>query len=129
MWEKLCTKEVGDYLGGTSFNYKINNFDLGGAPEKTLIGQNFGFTTKSSNLTTGEFFLYSSVAEQYHGSPAGIYLLIVNNRNTKPRCQICSKLTIKTPKRRHWCRSGVFIVNFEHVSHLALVFLLLTFYC
>ena len=25
-----------------------------------------------------------------------------------------------------WCRSGVFIVNFEHVSHLALVFLLLT---
>ena len=26
----------------------------------------------------------------------------------------CSKLTIKTPERRHWRRSGVFIVNFEH---------------
>ena len=26
----------------------------------------------------------------------------------------------------HWRRSGVFIVNFEHISHLALVFLLLT---
>ena len=26
----------------------------------------------------------------------------------------------------HWHRSGVFIVNFEHVSHLVLVFLLLT---
>ena len=25
-----------------------------------------------------------------------------------------------------WHRSGVFIVNFEHISHLALVFLLLT---
>ena len=25
-----------------------------------------------------------------------------------------------------WRRSGVFIVNFEHISHLALVFLLLT---
>ena len=25
-----------------------------------------------------------------------------------------------------WCRSGVFIVNFEHISHLALVFLMLT---
>ena len=25
-----------------------------------------------------------------------------------------SKLAIKTPDRRHWCRSGVFIVNFEH---------------
>ena len=58
--------------------------------------------------------------------PAGIYLLKVNNRNTRTRCEICSKLTINTPERRHWRRSGVFIVNFEHISHLALVFLLLT---
>ena len=34
------------------------------------------------------------------------------------RCEICSKLTIKTPKRRQWCRFGVFIVSFEHISHL-----------
>ena len=27
----------------------------------------------------------------------GIYLLKVNNRNTRTRCEICSKLTIKTP--------------------------------
>ena len=27
-------------------------------------------------------------------------------------------LTIKTPKRRQWRRFGVFIVNFEHISHL-----------
>ena len=33
--------------------------------------------------------------------PAGIYLLKVNNRNTRTRCVICSKLTIKTPERRH----------------------------
>ena len=33
-------------------------------------------------------------------NPAGIYLLKVNNRNTRTRCEICSKLTIKTPKRR-----------------------------
>ena len=33
--------------------------------------------------------------------------------------------TIKTPERRHW-RSGAFIVDFEHISHLVLVFLLLT---
>ena len=38
----------------------------------------------------------------------------------------CSKLTIKTPERRYWCRSGVFLVNFEHTSHPVLVFLLLT---
>ena len=30
-----------------------------------------------------------------------------------------------TLKRRYWRRSGVFIVNFEHISHLVLVFLLL----
>ena len=36
-----------------------------------------------------------------------------------------SKLTIKIPKWRHWRRSGIFIVNFEHISHLVLVFLLL----
>ena len=33
--------------------------------------------------------------------PAGIYLLKVNTRNTRTRCEICSKLTIKTPERRH----------------------------
>ena len=38
----------------------------------------------------------------------------------------CSKSTIKTAERRHCRRVGVFIVNFEQVSHLALVFLLLT---
>ena len=40
--------------------------------------------------------------------------------------QVYSKLTIKTPGRRHWSRSGVFIVNFEHISHIVLVFLLST---
>ena len=37
----------------------------------------------------------------------------------------CSKLTIKTLERRQR-RSCVFIVNFEYVSHLVLVYLLLT---
>ena len=58
--------------------------------------------------------------------PAGNYMFKVNNRNTRTRCKICSKLTIKTPERRQWRRSGVFIVNFEHILHLVLVFLLLT---
>ena len=58
--------------------------------------------------------------------PAGIYLVKVNNRNTIKRCEICSKLTIKTPEQRQWSCFGVFIVNFEHISHLFIVFLLLT---
>ena len=52
----------------------------------------------------------------YDTSPVGIYLLKVNKRNTRARCEICSKLTIKTSERRHWRLSGVFIVNFEHIS-------------
>ena len=36
----------------------------------------------------------------------------------EPRCKMCSKLTIKPPKRRQWRRFGGFIVNFEHISHL-----------
>ena len=32
----------------------------------------------------------------------------VNNRNTRKSCEICSKLTIKTPERR---RSGVFMLT------------------
>ena len=58
--------------------------------------------------------------------PANIYLLTVCNRNFRKRCEICSELTINIPERRHWRRSGVFIVNFEHISHPSLVFLLLT---
>ena len=41
-------------------------------------------------------------------------------------CEISSKLTIKTPERRQWRPSGVFIVKFEQISHAALLFLLLT---
>ena len=32
--------------------------------------------------------------------PAGNYMFKVNNRNTRTKCEICSKLTIKTPERR-----------------------------
>ena len=53
-------------------------------------------------------------------------MLQYNNRNTRLRCEICSKLTIKSPERHQWRCSGVFIVNFERISHLALAFPLLT---
>ena len=69
---------------------------------------------------------------------AGICLLKVNG-NTRIRCELCSKLAVKAQGRpnKMWImskvnnkdtrrHSGVFIVNFEHISHFALVFLLLT---
>ena len=46
--------------------------------------------------------------------PVGIYPFKVNFRNTTTRCEIC------------WHHSRVFMVNFEHISYLILVFLLLT---
>ena len=54
--------------------------------------------------------------------PAGIYLFKLNNENNRTKCEICSKLTIKTPQRCHWCRSVAFISNCEQISHIVLVF-------
>ena len=66
----------------------------------------------SENLTI--YFLENNKAQQrltkkvyslliYHFYiPAGIYLLKVNNGNTRTRCEICSKLIIKISEWRHW---------------------------
>ena len=56
----------------------------------------------------------------------GIYLLKVNNRNTRTKSKICPKLAKKTLGRDGWRHSGVFIVNLEHIFNLVLVFVLLT---
>ena len=44
--------------------------------------------------------------------------LVVQSQQRKHQnnMSICSKLTIKTPERRQWRRSGVFIVDFEQVN-------------
>ena len=44
------------------------------------------------------FSLVSRVLEWVY--PVGIYLFKINNRNTRTRCEISSKLTTKTPERR-----------------------------
>ena len=36
------------------------------------------------------------------GDPANIYLFKFNNRNTRKRSEICSKLTIKTAENVSW---------------------------
>ena len=65
-------------------------------------------------------------SEVIRPNPAGINMVRVNNKNTNTMCEICSKLTLKKPERRQWRRSGVFIVNFEHILHLVIVLLLLS---
>ena len=44
----------------------------------------------------------------------------VNNKDTR------MTPTIKIPERCYLRRSGIFIVRFDYISHLVLVFLLLT---
>ena len=64
------------------------------------IRERVGWIPKVGDLT-------DSLAAQYgwvYGlsvTEMSVYLLKVNNRNTRTRCEICSKLTIKIPERRH----------------------------
>ena len=53
-----------------------------------------------------------------HLNPLKIYLFYVIKRKIRKKYEMCSKLTIKTYKRRQWCRCGVFTVNFKHISHI-----------
>ena len=59
--------------------------------------QNFG-----NAMTTHQCAIFALIILIFDGlSTANIYLFKVNNRNTRERCEVCSKLTIKTPERRH----------------------------
>ena len=68
------------------------------------------------NLKDLMFRLKLSLKYYLYKIPANFYLFKVNYRNTRKRCEICSKLTIKTLEQRRWRRSSVLIVNFEHIS-------------
>ena len=91
----------------------------------------YEFICKSSFYIFHIFFDLIEIAqlELYAGSfkyPANIYLFKPNNRHARTRCGMYSELVTITPERRHSRRSGVFIFNFEHISHLFLMFLFLT---
>ena len=55
------------------------------------------------------------------GTPVGIYLLKVNNRNIRARCEICSKLAIKTPEQRYTGTDS----NILKISHHIRLFIVL----
>ena len=54
----------------------------------------------------------TSIIKDLSPFAVGNYMFTVNNRNTRTRCKICSKLTIRILER---C-SSVSIVNFEQVN-------------
>ena len=51
-----------------------------------------------------------------------MYLFKITIGNVRAVREIRPKLTIKKPKRRQWRRSGVFIVKFENISYIILMF-------
>ena len=89
-----------------------------------LVGLSISIKLKATQKTLITFLLYISkdLVKAMKTFPAETFLLKVNDKNTRTRCKICLKLTIKTPERE-W---RVFIVNFGHISHLILVSVLLT---
>ena len=56
---------------------------------------------------------------------ANIYLFKINDRKSRKSCEICSKLTIKTPERRQGFRFGVLLLTLNIFHTVFLVFLLL----
>ena len=54
-------------------------------------------------LTWSYMLLIKDTLRKFEVIPAVNCMFKVNNRNTRTRCEICSKLTIKTPERPFWC--------------------------
>ena len=63
------------------------------------------------------FFLCNFLGPKRFRYPKS-YNTKINIRNITKRCEICLKFTIETPR-------GVSIVNFKHISHLFVMFLIL----
>ena len=95
-------------------------------PEKTFCQtpDNNGYLIFRNSSIFSVWRVYQTANLQPISYLVAIYLLKGNNRNTRTRCEICSKLIKQSNDAKR--RSGAFIVNFEHISHLVLVFLLLT---
>ena len=68
--------------------------------------------------------LFTLVCSKLTINPTNVYLFKVKNRSTRKRCEICSKLTTKTPEWRQcdvlWTYftlfSSVFIIEFAKVN-------------
>ena len=75
-----------------------------------------------------KWFLYLPIWNLY--SVTGDLAIFNSSRfaflDTKIRCETYSELKMKTPEWTQWHRPDVFIINFEHISHLVLVLHFLT---
>lgn len=84
-----------------------------------LINYDYLYVSSIKSRNTNSSLIYSGVEsfvqpnfERRSIIPACIYSFKVNNWNTRTMSEICTNLTIKISEWHHWCRFGVFIVNF-----------------
>lgn len=61
----------------------------------------------------------------FQGEIASNHFFKFNNTTAREMCETCSNLTKKDTRVTLWCRSGINIVNFEHILCIVLVLLLL----
>ena len=117
LWERFFAKIVN---GIYPLTVSLKSSIIRGLYEKLLVNNR----TKVKRL----IMIVADKKNKYtiETCPSNINLFKVNNINTSKRCEIFSKLTIKTPERRHWRGSGLVSINFEHILHIFLAFLLLT---
>ena len=100
-WENVCSKSTVKTFGPL-YGIEIEHWcEIGETTAEVLL---------VSLLLTLNMYLNS------RKDPANIYLFKFNNRNTKKRCEVCSKLTVTVHS------SGVSIVNFEHSTNCLSVF-------
>ena len=112
------------FSNNQNFSYHFRSFVIGF--QQSPVNSNHQSPLNSANFFSLIYGILKSnitVKGPMKQYSAGNYIFKVNNRSTRTRCEICSKLTKKTLERCYWHCFVVFIVNFEHISHLVLVFL------
>ena len=106
----LVTRESNIYLW----------LDKQGVLSKNLIF----FTSVVQNQFSGVTDLNSCFRYIWRYIPPDNYMFKFNNRNARTRCEICSKLSIKTPERRLWaCKCWLGLLPMTRVRAYASVFL------
>ena len=119
IYERLLLK--GRHWHSTNKIFKFDDRDIIGISFRFFCYTKDYFTKKCIYLRTIYAINVSNIVTQ------PIFTCSKSTKETlRTRREIRLKLAIKTPERLHWHRSGVVIVNFEHISHLVLMFLLLT---
>ena len=79
---------------------RINNMKYGSSERTRHLVSNW-LLPVNQNMTDNDRF--GEKMKKVWNGPAGIYLLKVNDRNSRKKFKICSKLTINTPLASFWC--------------------------